>query len=117
VLMLATGLVALAVTVFMLAPIPLTGALICLALWGVALGLAAPASTAILAKRSGHDKGQVLAVSESLNNLAILTVLPIAAALFATHGSGAAMLVLGVGIVAGVGLTAVDLRTERTQKS
>ncbi len=92
---------------------PPSGA-VCLALWGVAPGLAAPVSTAILAKRSGHDKGQVLAVSESLNNLAIL---PIAAARFATHGSGAAMLVLGVGIVAGVGLTAVDLRTERAQKS
>jgi multidrug resistance protein len=109
VLLPATGLVALAVTAFMLAPIPLTGGLICLALSGVGLGLAAPVSTAILAKRSGHDKGQVLAASESLNNLVILTVLPIAAALFATHGSGAATLVLGVGIVTGVGLTAIDL--------
>lgn len=116
-LMLATGMVALAVIAFMLAPIPLTGGLICLSLWGAALGLAAPVSTAILAKRSGHDKGQVLAVSESLNNLAILAVLPIAAALFAAHGSEAALLVLGVGIVVGVGLTAIDLRTERTQKS
>lgn len=112
-LMVATGLIAVAMTTFMTAPLFLPGALVFLALWGAALGLAAPSSTAILARRAHGDKGQVLAISESLNNLAVMMLLPIATASFEAHGAGSAMCVAGAGVALGVGLTAIDLRTDQ----
>ncbi|MGH6836919.1 MAG: MFS transporter [Methylocella sp.] len=109
-LMLATLVVAIALTAFMIAPLPFLGSVLSLGIWGAALGLAAPSSAAILAMRAGEDKGMVLATSESLNNLTILVILPIAAVLLASHGIEAAMLVLGTSILIGVGLTVIDLR-------
>lgn len=108
--MLATLVVAIALTAFMIAPLPFLGSVLSLGIWGAALGLAAPSSAAILAMRAGEDKGMVLATSESLNNLTILVILPIAAVLLASHGIEAAMLVLGTSILIGVGLTVIDLR-------
>jgi predicted MFS family arabinose efflux permease len=82
---------------FLLAPLPLIGSLACLAAWGLALGLAAPASTAILATRAGADAGFVLAVSESVNNAVLLTLLPIAAPLVTADARRAAACMLGSG--------------------
>ena len=116
-LVVALALLILAVSTFMLAPLPLAGGLVCLVIWGFALGLAAPASTSMLATRSDADKGQVLAVSESLNNLAILAVLPIAATQLEVAGTASAMIVLGVSLAASLALTMVDRRFLRLQGS
>ncbi|MGF6177173.1 hypothetical protein [Ensifer sp. 4252] len=113
-LVVALALLVLAISTFMLAPLPLAGGLVCLVIWGFALGLAAPASTSMLATRSDADKGQVLAVSESLNNLAILAVLPIAATQLEVAGT---MIVLGVSLAASLALTIVDRRLLRPQES
>lgn len=104
----ATVVVAFAVVLFMLVPLP--GALLSLLAWGMALGLAAPSSTAILARRAGAQKGQVLALSESLNNVVILVALPVAAMLFSTYGPVGIILVSVVGLTLGVGLTVADIR-------
>lgn len=111
VLMAALWLLLLAMGAFMAAPLTLPAALVCLSLWGFALGLAAPASTALLAHDSGADKGQVLAVSESLNNGVLLVALPIAVAQLEASGPGRAMLILGVPITAALGLLLVKRRS------
>lgn len=75
----AIGLSAIALGVLYAAPLPLAGALGCLALLGVATGIGAPLSTALLAARAGTRAGVTLAVSESLNNLGLLACMPLAA--------------------------------------
>lgn len=107
--MVAIVLIAIAISTFMLAPLSLEGGLACLTMWGAALGVAAPASTAILAKRAGENKGQVLAISESLNNLTILAVLPTAAGQLAVHGATGAMLILALSLTIGLVLSVADL--------
>lgn len=64
-------------------PASLVPALAGIALLGLTLGVAAPVSTALLATRAAGDAGLVLAVSESLNNLVLLALLPVAAQLLA----------------------------------
>lgn len=113
VLMAALWLLLLAMGAFMAAPLTLPAGLAALSLWGFALGLAAPASTALLAHRSGPDKGQVLAVSESLNNGVLLIVLPIAATQLEASGAGAAALVLGVPLTAALGVMPAKERIAR----
>lgn len=103
-----------AVFAFLLAPMPLALELVCLAAWGAALGMAAPSSTSILAERAGADKGQVLSISESLNNLTILVVLPSAAHQLEKFGSHGVLIVLLFTLVAGVALTANDLRKSQS---
>ena len=116
-LMVAIVLIAIAISTFMLAPLSLEGGLACLTMWGAALGVAAPASTAILAKRAGENKGQVLAISESLNNLTILAVLPIAAGQLAVHGATDTMLILALSLTISLILSAADLRGAFSQTS
>ncbi|MGX5728961.1 MFS transporter [Pseudoxanthomonas beigongshangi] len=111
VLMAALWLLLLAMGAFMAAPLTLPAALACLSLWGFALGLAAPASTALLAHRSGPDKGQVLAVSESFNNGVLLIVLPIAATQLEFSGTWQAMLVLGAPLLGALGLLLAKRRS------
>lgn len=117
VLMAALWLLLLAMGPFMAAPLTLPAALVCLSLWGFALGLAAPASTALLAHRSGPDKGQVLAVSESLNNGVLLIVLPIAAVQLEASGAVRAMLVLGAPLLGALGLLLAKRRNARRETS
>lgn len=109
-LMAALLLLSIAVGTFMIAPMPLEGGLACLLVWGLALGLAAPISTSMLAIRSEDDKGQVLSASESLNNLTILAVLPIAATQLEKAGSARTMLVFGVTLAIAALLTIADRR-------
>lgn len=111
-LLLATLLVGCMASAFLLVPLATLGTLLCLAAWGLALGIAAPVSTALLARRAGPDKGMVLALSESLNNMTVLALLPLAAALLVTHGVAAAMWVLGPAFAVGIVLTGADLRAE-----
>ncbi|HCD1132697.1 TPA: MFS transporter [Morganella morganii] len=58
----------------------LPGMMLWMLLQGCALGIAAPVSTAIIAEHAGTRKGEVLALSESMNNLSIFILLPVAAA-------------------------------------
>ncbi len=110
-LLAALLLLCAAVGGFMLSPMSLAGDLACLTAWGFALGLAAPTSTAILATRAGDEKGQVLSLSESLNNLTILFVLPLAAMQFDGTGATGAALVLGAFLAVGLFLAITDLAT------
>ncbi|EOV8087720.1 MFS transporter [Providencia rettgeri] len=57
--------------------LPLIGHGLCLAVLGGMLGLASPISTAILARKSAENKGFILSISESVNNLVLLSALPI----------------------------------------
>ncbi|MEY0433134.1 MFS transporter [Providencia huaxiensis] len=57
--------------------LPLIGHGLCLAVLGGMLGLASPISTAILARKSAENKGFILSISESANNLVLLSALPI----------------------------------------
>ncbi|MEX6144825.1 MFS transporter [Providencia hangzhouensis] len=50
---------------------------LCLTVIGGMLGLASPISTAMLARQSAENKGFVLSISESVNNLILLSALPI----------------------------------------
>ncbi|MBD2791504.1 MFS transporter [Xenorhabdus szentirmaii] len=83
--------------------------LACLMLWGCALGFAAPVSTSILTERAENNKGQILAVSESLNNLVILLLIPTATLLLARYGTAVTMVMLGSCLMIGIGLTIRDL--------
>ncbi|NOV21913.1 MFS transporter [Cupriavidus necator] len=110
VVVLATVVVAAAMIAFMAAPVGLPAALVCLLAWGTALGVAAPASTAILAQRAGVHKGKVLAASESVNNLAVLMLMPVAASAAATHGGTSAAMWLGGVCLSGAALSAMARR-------
>lgn len=114
-LIVALVLLCVAISSFMLAPLPLAGELICLTAWGAALGLAAPTSTSILAIRSGNNKGQVLSVSESFNNLTILVILPIAALRLEIAGSADVMLVFGISLAIATFLMISDRRITNSQ--
>ncbi|HEM8305411.1 MFS transporter [Providencia rettgeri] len=65
-----------ALVLFITGKLPLVGDCICLLFIGVALGVASPVSTSLLAKESTKNKGLVLSVSESINNLALLITIP-----------------------------------------
>ncbi|SOY72629.1 MFS transporter [Cupriavidus taiwanensis] len=107
----AAVVVAGSMTLFLTAAIGLPAALGCLLVWGAALGIAAPASTAILAQRGGANKGKVLAASESVNNVAVLVLLPVAASASATYGVTPAAALLGGLCLAGAILSATVRRT------
>ncbi|WP_367715290.1 MFS transporter [Nitratireductor sp. GISD-1A_MAKvit] len=102
---------------FLIAPLPLSGALLCLGGCGLALGYAAPASTALIAQRAGRAAGFVLALSESANNLVLLAALSVSALELERNGLGAASMVIVSGLAAGSLLLLVDtLRTRRQRQ-
>lgn len=101
-------MLALAMSSYMLLPLPLPGALLCLGLWGAALGLGAPVSTVVLANRAGSNKGMVLSFAETFNNITILASIPVTAKLLELAGSAAAMSVLAIGLAIGGSLTVLD---------
>jgi predicted MFS family arabinose efflux permease len=113
-LVITTTLLIASVAAFYLMPLPLPAALACLAAWGAALGAGAPLSTAVLASRSDRDKGAVLAAAETLNNVSILSFVPLAAPLLAVGTGQLAAGVLLTGLGAGAALTVRDaLRSNR----
>ncbi|AFK56307.1 Lincomycin resistance protein (plasmid) [Tistrella mobilis KA081020-065] len=114
VLVLVTLVLALAITLFMAWSLPLWAALLCLAAWGAALGTGAPAATVVLATRAGPDKAMVLAVAETLNNVAILAAVPLATTRLAETGPAGAMIVLAAGLSVGMVLTLADFRWRRS---
>ncbi|MEX3955517.1 MFS transporter [Trinickia sp. EG282A] len=107
-LIVVTSVLIASVAAFHLLPLPVLGALVCLAAWGAALGAGAPSATTVLAERSGHDKGVVLATAETLNNVVILSVVPIASMTLATGTFAMATAVFAVGLGIGVALTLYD---------
>ncbi|MBD2796805.1 MFS transporter [Xenorhabdus sp. 18] len=109
ILLLAIVLLFITCSAFILLPLSLLFSLGCLMLWGYTLGLAAPISTSILANRAKQEKGQILAISESLNNLIILFLLPIATMLLTQHGTTRTTIILGIGFIVAIGLSLIDL--------
>lgn len=107
-LVVSTILLIVSIATFQLLPLPVFGALLCLAAWGAALGVGAPSATAVLAERSGPDKGVVLASAETLNNVVILSTVPLASVIIANGSIAMAMLVFAVGLGIGIGLTVYD---------
>lgn len=85
-LLLVISMMAIAVATFIFAYFPLIAHTLCLVIWGNFLGMAAPLSTTIIATRSGENKGQVLAVSESLNNIVLFSMLPLLSWLLMNYG-------------------------------
>jgi DHA1 family inner membrane transport protein len=107
-LIVVTSLLIASVATFNLLPLPVFGALFCLAAWGAALGAGAPSATTVLAERSGQDKGVVLATAETLNNVVILSVVPIASMSLASGRTAMATMVFAVGLGVGAALTLYD---------
>lgn len=116
-LIVVVGLLIASVTAFDLLSLPVFGALVCLAAWGVALGAGAPLATTVLAERAGHDKGVVLATAETLNNVVILAVVPLASAALASGGIAVATAVFAVGLSMGAALTIYDALVEHPRKA
>ncbi|CAB3769230.1 Putative multidrug resistance protein MdtD [Paraburkholderia humisilvae] len=114
-LVVVTGLLIASITTFYLLPLPLFGALGCLAAWGAALGAGAPSATTVLAERSGHDTGVVLATAETLNNVVILLIVPLASMTLARGliATGTAVFATGLGI--GAALTLYDAQVARAR--
>ncbi|MGG1943244.1 hypothetical protein AB1286_00315 [Trinickia sp. NRRL B-1857] len=107
-LVVVTSLLIACVTAFHLPSLPVFGALVCLVAWGAALGAGAPSATTVLAERSGHDKGVVLATAETLNNVVILSVVPIASMMIASGTFAMAAAVFAVTLSLGAALTLYD---------
>jgi predicted MFS family arabinose efflux permease len=107
-LIVVTSVLIASIAAFNLLPLPVFGALLCLAAWGSALGAGAPSATTVLAERSGHDKGVVLATAETLNNVVILSVVPLASLTLASGTSATATAVFAVGLGTGAALTLYD---------
>ena len=112
-LIVVTLLAATAISLFMLAQLPLTGSLACLACWGAALGAGAPSSTVVLAARARTSKAIVLAFAETFNNVAILCIVPFATAQLVESGPRSAMAVLAAGLCLGSVLTLFDASVSR----
>ena len=62
----------------------------------------------MLAERSGRDKGVVLATAEKLNNVVILSVVPIASVTLASGTIAMATAVFLVGLGIGAAMTLYD---------
>jgi predicted MFS family arabinose efflux permease len=107
-LIVVTSLLIASVAAFNLLPLPVFGALICLAAWGAALGAGAPSATTVLAERSGHDKGVVLATAETLNNVVILSVVPLASMALESGTVAMATAVFAMALGLGAALTLYD---------
>ena len=107
-LIFVTSLLIASVAAFNRLVLSVFGALVCLAAWGAALGAGAPSVTTVLAERSGHDKGAVLATAETLNNVVIVSVVPIASMSLANGTTTMATMVFAVGLGVGAVLTLYD---------
>ncbi|MEQ4731867.1 MULTISPECIES: MFS transporter [Providencia] len=70
-------IIIITIILFLSGWLSLIGHGLCLTVIGGMLGLASPISTAMLARQSAENKGFVLSISESVNNLILLSALPI----------------------------------------
>jgi len=112
-LIVVTSVLIASVAAFYLLPLSASGALACLAAWGAALGIGAPCATTVLAERSGRDKGVVLATAETLNNVVILSVVPVASATLAGGAIATAAAVFLVALGVGAAATLYDALVRR----
>ncbi len=112
VLLLALPLLLLSLAVFLLPGLTREIAVICLGLCGSSLGLAAAASTSLLARRAGDNKVIVLAVSESFNNASLMLILPVAATLMSRAESASSALALLAPLSVGTALAVLACRDE-----
>jgi predicted MFS family arabinose efflux permease len=106
--LLAVLVLGVSVAVFTQLPVSSESRLACLAAWGAALGLGAPAGTAVLASRAGASIGQVLGWSLMLNAVVVLLGMPLCFWLLMTQGIEAASLALVAGVGLGVCLAVRD---------
>ncbi len=116
-LIVVTSLLIASVAAFNLLSLPVVGALVCLAALGAALGAGAPSATTVLAERSGHDKGMVLATAETLNNIVILSLVPMASFALASGPIGMAAAIFAVGLGMGAALTIYDTLARETART
>lgn len=105
------------ISLFMLAPLTLPASLVCLVLWGAALGVGAPCSTVILVSRAGNNKGVVLAFAETFNNIGILGIVPLASFLLTEKSSATAMGVFAIGLFIGLTASVIDYWVTRPTKA
>lgn len=83
---------------------------ICLLLLGLALGLASPISTSLLAKQSASDKGLVLSISESINNLVLLSLLPVLSYLIVKNNFLSVQLIVVTMLCGAIALVAISVK-------
>ncbi|PQQ37863.1 hypothetical protein C6H68_10645 [Photorhabdus luminescens] len=93
------------VSIFFLFSLPLWGYLSCLVAWGCALGAGAPVSTVIIIKRITHYKTVILSLAETLNNVFIFSLVPLAIMFLSNGNRYLSLMVLGVGLLLGFLLT------------
>lgn len=105
-----------ALVLFLSAPLPLAAALACIGLLGIGTGLAAPASTAILAGRAGSHAGFALALSEAINNAGVTALLPLAAGLLAAGRTDRMAALLGGLLAVAALLSLADARRAQRQR-
>ncbi|BBU61700.1 MFS transporter [Methylosinus sp. C49] len=108
VLVFAIGLIFFTQSAFLATESSRVSAIILLALWGFASGLAAPANTAVQASRAGSDAGFVLASSESMNNGALLVLAPVVASWIGRADTVNAAILLGACTFAALGVNLLD---------
>ncbi|MGG4607175.1 MFS transporter [Providencia sp. Me31A] len=83
---------------------------VCLLLLGLTLGLASPISTSLLARQSTSDKGLVLSVSESVNNLVLLSLLPVLSYLIAKNLFGGLQLIVIAMLCSAITLIVISIK-------
>ncbi|WP_369987273.1 MFS transporter [Pseudomonas xanthosomatis] len=106
--LLAVLLLGVSVAAFALLPPSLPAGMACLGSWGLALGLGAPAGTAVLVSRAGADIAQVLGWSLMLNAVAVLLGMPLCLQLLMRLGTETVLLALVAGVGLGVCLAVAD---------
>jgi predicted MFS family arabinose efflux permease len=111
VLVFAIGLIFFTQSAFLATESSRVSAIILLALWGFASGLAAPANTAVQASRAGSDAGFVLASSESMNNGALLVLAPVVASWIGRADTVNAAILLGACTLAALAVNLLDQRS------
>lgn len=89
--------------------------LLMLFLWGAALGAAAPCSSSILVLRSGKSKGEVLSFAETLNNIVILLVFPVAAHILTERNYTLLSFLFGALLITSTALCLMDARVVRNK--
>lgn len=76
-------------------------------------GMAAPLSTTMVAMRSGENKGQVLAVSESFNNIVLFSMLPLLSWVLSYHGLVTMSMIIMLMLTIAIVLSVLDIRSSQ----
>jgi len=107
--LLSTIVLALSVATFMLTSSHVAWNFSCLLISGCALGIAAPVSTSLISEKANSHKGQALSLSESLNNIVILSIFPLSINIQKNHGTNEYVYFLGVIFLIAAVLSSIDI--------